>query len=49
MKNKNYVAPVIDNITVELEQGIAASVADAGYGGSGQAGSGGTESGSTQW
>jgi hypothetical protein len=49
MNRQFYVAPAIDNISVELEQGIAQSAAPAGYGTAGAAGAAGGESGSTDW
>ncbi len=49
MKNNNYVAPAMSIVSVELENGIAQSVAPAGYGAPGAAGAAGDESGSTNW
>jgi hypothetical protein len=49
MKKQNYIAPEVDNISVELESGIAQSAAPAGYGTAGAAGAAGSESGSTDW
>jgi hypothetical protein len=49
MKKQMYVAPETDYVSVECEQGIAQSVAPAGYGAAGAAGAAGGESGSTTW
>lgn len=49
MKKQNYIAPGIENISVELESGIAQSAAPAGYGAAGAAGVAGSESGTTDW
>ncbi len=51
MQKQFYVAPSIENISVELEQGIAQSggTAPSNYGAAGAAGVGGVESGSTDW
>jgi hypothetical protein len=49
MQKQFYVAPGMENISVECEQGVAQSMAPAGYGEEGAAGAAGTESGSTTW
>ena len=52
MKKGQYIAPVIENISVEVENGIAQSsgiTTPAGYGTAGAAGAAGNETGSTTW
>jgi hypothetical protein len=49
MRKEDYIAPVVDNIAVELENGIALSAAPAGYGSGGAAGDTIDETGTTTW
>lgn len=49
MRKQIYNAPVIEAISVELERGIAQSVAPEGFGDAGFAGNDVTDSGSTTW
>ncbi len=49
MRNPIYIAPVIENISVQLEQGIAASGVNAGYGDEGAAGAAYQELGDMEW
>ncbi len=52
MKTQIYVAPVIEKIAVEIENGIAASGASpapANYGTAGAAGNNVDETGNTNW
>ncbi len=51
MKNQIYVAPVIEKISVEFENGIAQSGTPApeSYGAAGAAGGGVDETGYTTW
>ncbi len=49
MKKQFYIAPELVEFSVELEQGIAQSASQSGYGSAGAAGAAGSEAGSTEW
>jgi hypothetical protein len=51
MRKQNYIAPAIENIAVEFENGIAQSsiTIPEGYGTAGAAGAGADETGTTTW